>query len=159
MSFVVKPVYAALALSLFATAANAQPTPPYWASISAGEARMRTGPGRQFPAMWLYKRKNLPVKVVKTYPGWRKIEDPDGTQGWMQANLLSDQRTALVTGEVRPLREKPDPGAPVILKAEPGVVGTISECRRGWCKLNVTGRMGYIEISHVFGLNPGEASR
>ena len=120
---------------------------------------MRTGPGRQFPAIWLYRRKNLPVKVVKTYPGWRKIEDPDGTQGWMQSNLLSEQRTGLVLGEVRPLREKPDSGAPIILKAEPGVVGTISECRRGWCKLNVTGRMGYIEIAHLWGLAPGEASR
>jgi SH3-like domain-containing protein len=109
--------------------------------------------------MWLYKRKNLPVKVIKTYPGWRKIEDPDGTQGWMQANLLSSQRTGLVTGEVRPLRDKPDSGAAVILKAEPGVVGIITECRRGWCKLNVTGRMGYIETAHIWGLNPGEASR
>lgn len=159
MNLVIRPAIAALAISLLSSPVSAQPVPPYWASISAGEARMRTGPGRQFPAMWLYKRRNLPVKVIKTYPGWRKIEDPDGTQGWMQANLLSNERTGLVTGEVRPLRDKPDSGAAIILKAEPGVVGIITECRRGWCKLNVTGRMGYIETAHIWGLNPGEASR
>src|ERR1700761_5351702 len=53
--------------------------PPYWASLSAGAARMRTGPGEQYPATWLYKRVGLPVRVIKTYPDWRQIKDPDGT--------------------------------------------------------------------------------
>ena len=52
---------------------------PYWASISAGEAMMRTGPGRNYPATWLYKRADLPVKVVEVYPQWRKVQDPGGT--------------------------------------------------------------------------------
>src|SRR5687767_4562671 len=30
-------------------------TPPYWASIASGEAMMRTGPGRNYPGIWLYK--------------------------------------------------------------------------------------------------------
>jgi SH3-like domain-containing protein len=118
---------------------------------------MRTGPGRQFPASWLYQRANLPVKVIALYPNWRKVEDPDGTQGWIQANLLSGDRTGLVIGEVRPLRDKPNPGANIIFRAEPGVVGKLSECKRGWCKLDVRGRMGYIEASHIWGVEPEEA--
>jgi SH3-like domain-containing protein len=134
-----------------ATPAAAQQKPPYWASLSAGEARMRTGPGRQFPANWLYQRAGLPVKVVSVYKNWRKVEDPDGTQGWMQANLLSNDRSALVIGEERPLRESPEAGARIIWRAEPGVVGKLSECARGWCKLDVRGRMGYVEASHIYG--------
>ena len=53
----------------------------------------------------------LPVKVVENYAAsWRKIEDPDGTQGWMQANLISDTRTAMVRGGGSVLRDSPSPG-------------------------------------------------
>ena len=132
---------------------------PYWASISAGQAKMRTGPGRQFPASWLYQRANLPVKVLETYPNWRRIEDPDGTIGWMQANLLSEDRTGLVIGEVRPLREAPDASARIIWRAEPGVVGKLSECSRGWCKFDVRGRMGFVETGHIWGVDAPDAKR
>jgi SH3-like domain-containing protein len=142
---------AAVCLLLVTVPAQAQRKTPYWSSISAGEARMRTGPGRQFPASWLYKRANLPVRVIETYPNWRKVEDPDGTTGWMQANLLGEERTALVRGEVRPLREAPNASARIIWRAEPGVVGKLSECNRGWCKLDVNGRMGYVETAHIWG--------
>lgn len=130
---------------------------PYWASIAAGQARMRTGPGRNFPATWLYQRVDLPVKVIETYPSWRKVEDPDGTQGWMMVNLLSDQRTAIITGEVRPLRVRPEGNAPIVWRAEPGVVGHISSCAAGWCEFSVRGRNGYIEIAHIWGVSPGES--
>jgi SH3-like domain-containing protein len=159
MRILTNSMITALAIAMLPATASAAGKPPYWASITAGEARMRTGPGRQFPASWMYKRKMLPVKVVAVYQGWRKIEDPDGTQGWMQSNLLSDQRTGLVLGELRPLRDKPDASGNIIMRAEPGVVGVITECRRGWCKIDVMGRMGYIEIAHLWGLDPGEASR
>jgi SH3-like domain-containing protein len=144
-------------IGLFQSAtAQAETKPPYWASISASEARLRTGPGRQFPASWLYQRAQLPVKVIATYPNWRKIEDPDGTQGWMQANLLSSERTGVVTGDVRSLRDKPSAKGRVIFRAEPGVVGKISDCSRGWCKLDVKGRMGYIEASSLWGVDAAE---
>ncbi len=146
-------VFAGLVLP---AAVLAESKPPYWASISASEARLRTGPGRQFPASWLYQRAQLPVKVIATYPNWRKIEDPDGTQGWMQANLLSSERTGVVTGDVRSLRDKPSAKGRVIFRAEPGVVGKISDCSRGWCKLDVKGRMGYIEASALWGVDAAE---
>lgn len=142
---------------LLPVAAQAQRKPPYWASIAASQARMRTGPGRQFPASWLYQRSGLPVRVIETYPNWRKVEDPDGTKGWIQANLLSEDRAAIVREEVRPLREAPKAEATILWKAEPGVVGRISECRKGWCKLDVRGRMGYIETSHIWGVDAAEA--
>jgi SH3-like domain-containing protein len=144
--------FAASALMLLgADGAIAQKKPPYWASITAAKARMRTGPGRNFPASWLYQRAGLPVKVIETYPNWRKVEDPDGTQGWMQANLLSEDRTAMVVGEVRTLRAAPEPSAKVNWRAEPGVIGKLSECAQGWCRIDVNGRAGFVEAAHLWG--------
>lgn len=142
-----------------AVPAHAQRKLPYWASIAAGEARMRTGPGREFPASWLYQRVELPVRVIAVYNNWRKVEDPEGVRGWMQANLLRDTRTALIMGEVRVLRDKPEPNAQIIWRAEPGVIGRISECARGWCKFDVRGRMGFVEAASLWGVDAAEQRR
>ena len=131
---------------------------PYWASISAGEAMMRTGPGRNYPATWLYKRADLPVKVVEVYPSWRKVQDPDGTTGWMLVNLLSDTRTAIVRGAApAPLHEAPRAGSKIRYRAEPGVVGRLSECTVDWCRFDVGERGGFIRTGNIWGVDPGES--
>ena len=131
---------------------------PYWASISAGEAMMRTGPGRNYPATWLYKRADLPVKVVEVYPQWRKVQDPGGTTGWMLVNLLSDTRTAIVRGtEPAPLHEAPRAESKIRYRAEPGVVGRLSECTVDWCRFDVGKRGGFIRTGNIWGTDPGES--
>ena len=118
---------------------------------------MRTGPGRNFPATWLYVRADLPIQVIEVYQTWRKIRDPDGTIGWMMVQLLSDTRTALVRGDSpQPLHEDPDAASPVRFRAEPGVVGRISRCSDGWCFFDVGGRNGYIRTDQFWGVGPGE---
>ncbi len=124
---------------------------PYWASISVDEARMRKGPSPDVPVIWEYRRKDLPVKVVARFETWRKIEDPDGTQGWMAARLLSRTRTAIVTGGVRPMREDASVSAAVAYRAEAGVVGRITDCKEGWCLFDVKGRKGWIQSDHIWG--------
>ncbi len=150
-----------LALGLIAMLAAepvlAQREMPYFGSISSGKARMRVGPGREYPSSWMYQRADLPVKVVEIYKGWKKIEDPDGTQGWMQANLLSDTRTALVVGQIAELKDTPRPGGRVQWRAAPGVVGRVSKCKAGWCYFDVRGRGGYVETSALWGVAADEA--
>lgn len=124
---------------------------PYWASISVDEARMRKGPSPDVPVIWEYRRKDLPVKVVARFETWRKIEDPDGTQGWMAARLLSRTRTAIVTGGIRPMREDASVSAAVAYRAEAGVVGRITDCKNGWCLFDVKGRKGWIQTEHIWG--------
>lgn len=144
-------------LSLSAAEAQRQRETPYWASIASGQAMMRAGPGRNYPGTWLYVRRDLPVRVTEVYQQWRKIEDPDGTAGWMLVTLLSDARTAIVRGDgPRPMHERPDPASPVRFRAEPGVVGRISRCVEGWCRFAVGDRAGFIRTSHIWGIEPGE---
>ena len=131
--------------------AQSDPELPYWASISVDEARMRKGPSPDVPVLWEYRRKDLPVKVIARHENLRRVEDPDGTRGWMAARLLSRTRTAIVTGETRPMREEPSATAAVAYRAQPGVVGRISDCKDGWCRLDVKGRKGWIQADHIWG--------
>jgi len=137
----------ALLLAAPAGAAGERPDPPYYASIAAGQARMRTGPARTYPASWLYRRADLPVRVVAVFKEWRQVEDPAGTRGWMLATLLSGRRTALVTGSAAvTMRDAPSIAGRVAWRAAPGVVGRLSECAGGWCRFDVRGRAGYVRM-------------
>ena len=154
-----KRIAVAALLIVLAPQADAQKErkTPYWASISAGKAMMRTGPGKEYPATWLYQRADLPIKVVEVYPNWRRVQDPDGEVGWMLVHLLSDTRTALVRGsEPRPMHEQPDAGSKIVYRAEPGVVGRLSDCGGGWCRLHVKGKRGFIRSDHFWGIDRGE---
>ena len=167
-----RPIAAALLLAVTAAmpgvllAADAAPKVPYWASIRAGQAMMRTGPGRAYPASWLYRRVALPVRVIATHKDargdgqtqWRKVEDPDGTQGWMQANLLSGDRTAMVRGPApAAMLAAPAAGAKLMWRAAPGVIGRVSGCANGWCRLDVKGRAGFVDEGALWGVEPGES--
>ncbi len=148
---------AAVILALAVPAAAQEKVPPYWASIASGEAMMRTGPGRNYPGTWLYKRRDLPVRVLKLYPNWRLIEDPDGARGWMLVTLLSDRRTAIVKkGDPRPIHAEPSESSPLRYRAEAGVVGRVEKCRNGWCRITVGKRDGFIRISDIWGVSEGE---
>ncbi len=156
-SIVALAVLATLVADGGALAADAKKTLPYYASITAGRARMRTGPDKTYPASWLYQRADLPVRVIATFKQWRKVEDPDGTQGWMLAALLSERRTAIVRGtQPAELHERPSPGAKLLWRAAPGVVGRLSECGGGWCRLDVKGQAGFVEVGSLWGVEATE---
>ena len=155
----VRGLLTALLIIAVATPAAAQDkAPPYWASIASGQAMMRTGPARNYPGTWLYQRRDLPIRVLKTYPNWRFVEDPDGTQGWMLVTLLSDRRTAIVKkGEPRPVRVEPNEGAKVRYMAEQGAVGRISKCKGdGWCRIEFGKRDGFIHTTDLWGVADNE---
>lgn len=125
---------------------------PYWAAIRVDEAYMRVGPSRDYKIAWVYKRKGLPVKVIRVKDGWRLIEDPAGEQGWVVQRLLTPQRSALVTGEnLAPIRAKPSGSAPIKWNAQPGVVGILGECRQAWCEIDISGRSGWIREERLWG--------
>jgi SH3-like domain-containing protein len=137
-----------------AAAAPAKPV-PYWASLSHDEARMRVGPSLDYPSNWVYQRRDLPVKVVQVLGLWRKVEDPDGAQGWMHVRLLSDTATAIVTAAQAPMHEGASETSRTLFRAEKGVVGRIGSCSSGWCAFDVKGQKGFVKASDLWGATGG----
>jgi SH3-like domain-containing protein len=125
---------------------------PYWASLRYDEVNMRSGPSEDRPIEWVYRRKGLPVKVVRLFEGWRWVEDPDGTQGWILRRLLDPVRTAFVVGNgVAAIREAPADNAKLYWNAEPGVVGKLGKCEAGFCEFDVDGRAGWVRQERLWG--------
>ncbi len=149
-------VVGCLALLPFAAPLSAQDRElPYWASIRSEEVNMRVGPSREYPIDWVYKRKGLPVKVVRVREGWRLIEDPDGEQGWVVSSLLSPERAALIIGEGPvDMREAANASSTLRWRAQPGNVGKLGKCEAGWCEFDIAGRTGWVLEERLWG--PGQ---
>jgi SH3-like domain-containing protein len=143
------PAALLLAIGVAPSPAAAQAEVPYWASLTADTVNMRVGPARDYKIAWVYKRKLLPVKVLRLHEGWRMVEDPDGARGWILSRFLSRKRGAIVTGGVAEMRDKP--GGRLLWRVEPGVVGEVGECRDGWCRLDARGHAGWIRESAIWG--------
>lgn len=142
----------AAALFLFGEVVQAQSkAPPYWASISAGEARMRVGPSLDYPSSWVYRRRDLPVRVLQVHGNWRKIEDESGTQGWMHVRLLSDMQTAMVVAAEGTVHEERSEGSAPLYRLEKGVIGRVNACADGWCLIDIGGKRGYIRADELWG--------
>lgn len=125
---------------------------PYWASLKFDEVNMRVGPGQDYKIDWIYKRKGLPVKIVRMREGWRLMQDPDGTQGWVSESQLLLTRAAIVVGDgLAPMRAESHASAAIKWNAQPGVVGKLGDCEAGWCEFNVGGRVGWVREIRLWG--------
>lgn len=131
---------------------------PRFVSLRSDEVNLRTGPGTRYPIDWVLVRKAMPAEVVEEFETWRKIRVLDGTVGWVQQQMLSGKRTAMVQGEIRYLHRRAGSDSTVLARMEPGVVVDVRECRTDWCQVQVgkDGPRGWVVKAGLWGVYPGE---
>jgi SH3-like domain-containing protein len=129
---------------------------PRFVSLKSGEVNMRVGPGTRYSINWVYKREGLPVEIVQEFDQWREIRDSEGTIGWVHKQMLQGKRMAVIKSSTGVLRRSPDEQAGLLLRVESGVVGRLLECEKSWCRLQISGRKGWIEKTHIWGVYPKE---
>jgi len=152
MSRLSRAVACLLILAVAAPLSGQDKEVPYWASIRSKVVNLRVGPGTTYRIDWVYKRPLLPVKVLRRKEGWRLVEDPDGTQGWMTGGLLSRKRTIIVTGEgLADMRKEAAASSPLLWRLEPGVVAGLGECTAGWCEVEIRGHKGFVRGDRLWG--------
>jgi SH3-like domain-containing protein len=125
---------------------------PYWASLRVDEVNMRVGPGEDYHIVWVYRRVQLPLKVLRLKEGWRLVRDPDGAEGWMLGRFLTRKRGAIVTGTApAEMREQPGGAGRLLWRLEPGVTGNLGDCAANWCRFETSGHAGYVPQDRLFG--------
>lgn len=129
---------------------------PRFASLRADKVHMRTGPGIRYPVEWVYVFRGMPVEIVGEFENWRRVRDWQGSEGWVHRTMLSGRRTALVTGGLQPLRTDPAPEAEIVARAEERVLARILKCEKDWCRLDLSGKRGWMRRSHVWGVYSNE---
>jgi SH3-like domain-containing protein len=125
---------------------------PRFASVRAGEAKLRTGPGLRYPAEWVYGFRNMPIEIVEEFEAWRKVRDWEGTEGWMHQSLLAGRRTVLVMAEETILRREPNDRAPGVARLRRGVLADLESCEGDWCALSASGFQGWAPRTALYGV-------
>ncbi len=130
---------------------------PRFVSLKNEETNVRTGPGTRYPIAWIYRRQNMPVEVIEEFDFWRKIRDAEGATGWVHKMMIDGSRYAMIIGkEPCLLLHNSKADAKPLLKAKPGVIASMMECERDWCRLQVEGRRGWAEKKRLWGVYPDE---
>lgn len=135
---------------------------PRFVSLKAKAVNVHYGPGLNYPVSWQLRRQYMPVEVIADFENWRKIRDVHGQQGWVHKSLLSSTRYVIVLSptapstEVQKLLKEAKEGAEVIASMESGVIGKISYCQAGWCRLSIQKHAGWISRASLWGVYPHE---
>lgn len=131
---------------------------PRFVSLRAEEVNLRTGPGTRFPIDWVLVRRSLPAEIIEEFETWRKIRVADGTEGWVQQQMLSGRRTAQILGDTRNLHRRAGSDSSVLARLEVGVIVDVRECKPDWCNVQVgkDGPRGWVVKAGLWGVYPGE---
>jgi SH3-like domain-containing protein len=158
-----RPAWAADPEPPIGTSVSGLPVPRF-VSLKSDRVNLRTGPGTEYPASWVFRRAGLPVEVVSEFETWRKVRDSEGTAGWVLQSLLSGRRTALISPKEgqdgKPaqvaVRNDDSESARAVAYVEPGVIANVHRCDGRWCQISIESFRGYVQQKLLWGIYPNE---
>jgi len=125
---------------------------PRWVSLKRGEVYGRKGPGKDYPALWIYRVQGLPVQVVAETTDWRRICDPDGGATWVHRSMIDGRRMVMAVGGAPiPLRRGPAVNAAANRLLNGRALALLGRCQGAWCKVKVGGVSGWVAANQVWG--------
>jgi SH3-like domain-containing protein len=129
---------------------------PRYVSLKRGEVYGRKGPGKDYPALFVYHVRGLPVQVVAETSEWRRICDPDGGAVWVNRAMVDGRRTVLARGP-SPVELVESAKSPTkvtgVLAAR--AVASLDDCRAGWCRVKAAGVSGWARAETLWGVAEG----
>ena len=129
---------------------------PRFVSLRANEANVRRGPSLSHRIDWVFKRRNMPLKVIDEYGHWRRVTDRDDEGGWVHHSLLSGTRTVIIQDDLMPIYARADPSTLVNAHLQAGVVARLRKCTRDWCQISVDGYRGWAIKTGLWGVEADE---
>lgn len=125
---------------------------PRYVSLKVGQVNGRSGPSRQHPIAWQYRRQGLPLVVVAETEMWRKVRDVTGDESWIHKPALSGIRRVLVLEDAT-LHSKAKDAARITALVERNALLELEECTdKDWCKVkSADGLKGWTQRYKLWG--------
>ena len=119
-------------------------------SLKYSKVNVRYGPGLDYPIKYIYKKKNLPVKIIDKKENFRKIIDLKKNSGWIHWSQLKKSKS-LITLNDKILFKKPSLFSKPILKLQKGRLLIVKKCKKEWCKVESESYLGWIKTNNIWG--------
>jgi len=125
-----------------------------WLSLKYDKTYLRSGPSKQNKVLWTYKKKGLPIKVIRKRGDWYEVEMPERITGWINSTQISFKRRVLViSDELIDIRRKEQKTSKVIAKVGKNVVGELIGCQKAICKIDYYKIEGFVEKEFLWGVD------
>ena len=122
----------------------------YYLILKNNKVNVRYGPGFDYPIKFVYKKKNLPVKVIDKKENFRRIIDFKNNSGWIHTSQLK-KGEAFILLEDQILFTKPTKYSKPILRIAKGRLLVVKKCKKIWCKVKTENYTGWVKSEKVWG--------
>jgi len=122
----------------------------YFLILKNTKVNVRYGPGFDYPIKYVYKKKNLPIKIIDKKENFRRIIDFKKNSGWIHISQLKKGKSFILL-EDQLLFSKPTKYSKPILKIAKGRLLLIKKCKKKWCKVKTEKYIGWIKAINVWG--------
>jgi SH3-like domain-containing protein len=129
---------------------------PRFVSMKAAEGNVRRGPSLTHRIDWVFKHRDMPLRITAEHGHWRRVEDRDGQGGWVHYSLLSGVRTVINEHDGLILRARADTRSQPVASMEMGVIARLGKCGPDWCQLRAGGHKGWAPKTALWGVDPEE---
>ena len=118
--------------------------------LKNNEVNVRFGPSLDYPIKYIYKKINLPVKVIDTKENMRRIVDHKKNSGWIHRSQLKKSKS-LITTKIKILFKKPTKFSKPLARISEGRLLIVKECENNWCSIKTDKYSGWVEKKDVWG--------
>ena len=122
----------------------------YYLILKNNEVNVRYGPGFDYPIKYVYKKKNLPIKVIDKKENFRRIIDFKKNNGWIHTSQLKKGKFLILLKD-QILFSKPTRYSKPIIKIAKGRLLLVKKCKKKWCKVKTEDYLGWIITNNIWG--------
>ena len=92
---------------------------------------------------YIYRKRNLPLKIIDKKENFRKIIDHKKNSGWIHWTQLENS-TSLITTSEKILFKKPTKFSEPLAKLSKGRLLIVIKCQDKWCNIKTEDYKGWI---------------
>ena len=119
-------------------------------SLKKNKVNVRYGPSFDFPIKYIYKKKNLPIKLIDKKENFRRIIDYKKNSGWIHISQLK-KVNSVISEKDKILFNKPTIFSEPVANIKKGRLLIIKKCEKDWCKVKSEEFEGWVEKKYLWG--------
>ena len=118
--------------------------------LKNNKVNVRYGPSFDYPIKYIYKKVQLPVKLIDKKENFRRIIDHKKNSGWIHCTQLKKSKSLIATSS-KILFKKPTKYSKPLAKIEKGRLLIVRKCEKNWCNIETDEFSGWINKANVWG--------
>ena len=122
----------------------------YFLMLKNKKVNVRYGPSQDHPVKYIYRKIDLPVKVIDKKENFRRIIDHKKNSGWIHISQLK-KANSLVVLEDKIIFSKNSKFSRPLFKLEKGRLVILKKCIHDWCKIKSSNYSGWLNTKNSWG--------